>query len=134
MRMPFTPMRDGQSPNESLVATEIREILGQWFNRTRRHARVKMKRRFQLFVEQRFRTEHRVMRKRAAAEQHGVRADETVVTDVDRLRRLSILREIDAVRDDLRTKARDRRERANPHTRGAIDEMPAADPGVLLDD
>ena len=36
--------------------------------------------------------------------------------------------------DELRSKPADGGERPNAHTRGAVDQMPAADPGMGLDD
>jgi hypothetical protein len=42
--------------------------------------------------------------------------------------------EIDAVRDELRSKSADGGERADAHTRGAVDQMPAANPGMGSDD
>jgi hypothetical protein len=42
--------------------------------------------------------------------------------------------EIDAVRDELRPKAADRGERADAHTRGAVDQVPAANPRMGFHD
>ena len=61
------------------------------------------------------------------AEDHRIRPNETVFSDFDWLRRLPAGFEIDAVGDELRTKSGQGRERANAHTCGAVDQMPATD-------
>jgi len=67
-------------------------------------------------------------------ENDGIRSGETVFADLDRLCRLPAGVEIDAVGQELRTKPADRRERANPHARSAIKQVPAANAGMPFDD
>ena len=71
-----------------------------------------------------------MMRENAAAENDGIRSRETVFANLDRLRGLAASGEIDTMGEQLRTKAADRRERADPHARRAINQMPAADAGM----
>src|SRR5437763_516656 len=71
-----------------------------------------------------------MMGENAAAENDGIRSRETVFANLDRLRGLAANGEIDAVGEQLRTKAADRREGADPHARRAINQMPAANAGM----
>ena len=68
-----------------------------------------------------------MVRENAASEHDRVSAGEAVITDLDRLGRLSAGTEIDAVGEQLRAKAGDGGEGANADPRRAIDQMPAAD-------
>lgn len=75
-----------------------------------------------------------MVRQTAPAKHYAVCPGETVFADVDRFGGLPAGFEIDAMRDDLRSKSTDGGKRADAHTRGAIDEMPAAYPRMCLDD
>ena len=74
------------------------------------------------------------MRENASAEEDRVRAGKGILADVDRLGSLPAGGKIDAVSEQLGAKPADGGEGANAHPCGAIDEMPAADPGVPFDD
>ena len=75
-----------------------------------------------------------MMRQTAPTQHHTIRPDKAVFANLDGLRRLPAGLEIDAVRDELRSKPAHRGKRANAHARGAVDQMPAADPGMGLHD
>src|SRR5664279_3105803 len=71
-----------------------------------------------------------MMRKTASAQQHTIRPDKAVLANFNGLRRLPAGFEIDAMRNKLRSKSGDVGKRPDAYTRGAIDQMPAADRGV----
>lgn len=70
------------------------------------------------------------MRQTASAQNHRIRPNKTIFSDVDWLRRLPAGFEINAVGHELRTKSGQGREGPDAHPRGAIDQMPATDSGV----
>src|SRR5436305_756319 len=119
-----------RSPNEAFCSAKIFQVGRQFFNRFRGNSRVEPVRLVPFFVQKRLCAEHGMMRENAAAENDGIRSRETVFANLDRLRGLPASGEIDAVGEQLRTKAADRRERADPHARRAINQMPAADAGM----
>src|SRR2546423_989718 len=122
------------SPNEAFSPAKVLHLGRQFLHRFRGNARVKPVGLVPFLVEEGLRTENRMMRENAAAEHDGIRSGETVFANVDRLRGLPAGVEIDAVGKQLRAKSTDGGKRADPHPRGAIDEMPAADPRMLFDD
>src|SRR4051794_7868655 len=122
------------SPDKSLRPTKVGQIFRQLLYRLRGNPAIKLKRFLPLFVQERFRTEHRVMRQAAAAEDDRCSAEKAIFSDVDRLRRLPAPFQVDAVGDELRTKSRDRAKSTDPHARRAINEVPAADAGLALHD
>src|SRR6202521_109987 len=123
-----------RSPDESFLAPKIFHLGREFLQRFRRHAPVKLIRLVPFLIEERLRTQDRVMRQRAPAEYDSVRAGKAVFADVDRLRRLPARGEINAMGEELRAKSADGGEGADAHSRGAIDQMAAADSGVGLDD
>ena len=68
-----------------------------------------------------------MMRQAAPAQQDRFGAEKAIFANLYRLGRLPSSRQIDAVSDELGAEARHRGESADPHPRGAIDEMAAAD-------
>ncbi|MEA2679279.1 MAG: hypothetical protein QOK03_1001 [Candidatus Binataceae bacterium] len=75
-----------------------------------------------------------MMRQRASPKDHGICSGETVLANLDGLRRLAACCEIDAVRKQLRAKTTDGREGAYAHPGGTVDQMPAANSGVSFND
>ena len=69
-----------------------------------------------------------------ATKDNRLSTDETVFPNFYRLGGLAAGRQIDAVGNELRTKASDGRERTDADSCGAIDQMPAADSRVRFDD
>jgi len=74
------------------------------------------------------------MRQNASTQEHAIRPDKAVLSNFDGLSRLPAGFEIDAMCDELRSKSTDGGERSDPYSRGAINQMPAADPGMSFDD
>src|SRR5205085_141093 len=105
-----------------------------FFHRLRRHARVKPIGLVPFFVKERLRAQYGMMRENAPAEDDRIRSRETVFANLDGFRCLPAGVEIDAVGEQLRTEPADGGESADSHPRGAIDQMPAADAGMPLDD
>jgi hypothetical protein len=117
--------------NETFRPLEIFAVAGERFYRPRRNAAVKLISIGKTLVEKRFRTEHAEVRQCASAEQHAIRADETVVTNSHRRGRLPILFKIDTVADNLGMKSRDGRESANGDGVRAIQKMSIGDCGMF---
>src|SRR5437764_410230 len=119
-----------RSPNKAFCPAKIFQLGRQFFDRFRGNAGVEPVRLVPFFVQKRSCAEHGMMRENAPAENDGIRSRETVFANLDRLRGLATSGEIDAVGEQLRPKAADRRERADSHARRAINQMPAADAGM----
>ena len=75
-----------------------------------------------------------MMRQTAPTQDHTVRPDKAVFANLNWLRCLPACLEIDAVRDELRSKSGEVGEGADAHTRRAVNQVPAADRGMGLDD
>jgi hypothetical protein len=74
-----------------------------------------------------------MMRQNASTQNHGIGPGEAVFADLDRLGSLAAGFKVDGMGQKLRAEPSDRGECADAHTRGAIDQMPAADAGVTFD-
>src|SRR3954454_5425760 len=122
----------GTSPNESLGPAKILHLRRQFFHRFRGHACIKPVGLVPFSVQERLRPEDGMVGKSAATEDDRICPGETVFADLDRLRGLAPGVEINAVSEQLGTEPTDGGERADPDPGGAINKMPAADSGVLL--
>jgi len=70
----------------------------------------------------------------AAAQKHAIRANEREVADGNRSGGLATVFQVNAMRQNLRSKTRKRAESANDDLARAVDEMAIRDGGVLPDD
>lgn len=112
---------------ETRRAREVGVIRRQRLQRSRGHAPVQLMRFAKSFVHQRFCADHRIIRDRAAAEQHTVRSDEAIIADGDRRRCLPIHLQIDRVREHLRLESGKGGELPDDDAVGAIDQVPMRD-------
>src|SRR4051812_43249090 len=122
-------MRPLSSPDKAFAAPKIFHFWGKLAQRFGGNAAIKLEGRLPFFVEKRFRAEDGMVRQGRAAEDDGVGPDKTIFPDLDRLGRLPVRGQVDAVSDELRTKSSQGRKRADADTGGAINQMAAADPG-----
>src|SRR2546423_10851886 len=113
-------------PNKSFSPAKIFHLRREFLHRFCRHPRVEPVGLVPFLVEKRLGAENGMMRENASAQDHRISPGETVFADLDWLRRLPAGVEIDAVSEQLRTEPADGGERADPHPRGAIDQVPAA--------
>lgn len=111
---------------------EIFHLGRQFLDRFRGHARIKPVGLVPLFVQKGLRSEDGVVRQNAASEQDRVSPGETVFPDVDRLGCLTTGGEVDGVSEQLGPEAADCRESADSDARRAINQVPAADTGMLF--
>src|SRR5438132_12574519 len=120
--------------NETFRSLKISALGRKFLERVRRHAAVELMRFGKIFVQQRFRSEHAEIGKRAASEQHGICSNEAIIADAHGSRPLPALLDVDRVRDDLRLKSCYCCKLTDCHQIRAVDQMPMCDGGVFPKD
>src|SRR5882724_4518275 len=120
--------------NEAFGSAEVCAVRRQLFNRSRRHATIKLVRLGESFVQKRFCAEHAEIGERAAAQQHAVGSDEAVIADTNGRGRLPALFDVDGVSQDLRLKSGERSKLPDHDRICAINQMSMGNVGVFADD
>src|SRR4051812_19752833 len=103
MRERFT----AESPDESFCPAKVFQLRRQLFDWLCRHAGKKAIRFLPLFVQERLRAQHGMMRQNASTEEDRIRAGKGILADFDGLGGLPASGKIDAVSEQLRAKPAD---------------------------
>ena len=111
---------------------EVGKIRRKRLHRFRGNTGIELVRFAESLVQERLRAEHAIIRQRAAAEQNAICSDKTIIADAHRRRCLTIAFEIDAVSENLRSKAGEGGELPDRDRVRAIDQMAMRDGGMLI--
>src|ERR1700756_1625011 len=86
------------------------------------------------FVQERFGTQHTIIGQSRTAQQHAVATDKTIIAHANRTRNLTVLFDVDGVRNELGLESGNGGEAADLYQIGAIEEMAMSDGGMFAHD